>query len=86
MLPVCTLKLYFMKFHFTVYVAFFADKRLKMKLLIDTHVYALHYAEFYKMHRFAYLNIVHCVELPFLEGKLGRFLMLVFFNLIAFGK
>ena len=36
------------------------------------------------MHRFAYtplladLNIGHCVELTFLEGKLGKFLMLTF--------
>ena len=37
----------------TIYVTFFADKCLKMKLLID--IYALYYAESTKkMHRFSY--------------------------------
>ena len=30
------------------------------------------------MYSLADLNIGHCVELTFLEGKLGRFLMLTF--------
>ena len=53
-----------------------------MKLLID-NFYALYYADLKKPHRFVYIlssrsNIGHCVELAFLEGKLGRFLMLAF--------
>ena len=42
-------------------------------------MYALYYAElFFK--KCTDLNIGYCVELTFLEDKLGRFLMLAFFK------
>ena len=58
---------------------FFADKCLKMKLLIDI---CLYYAESKKMHRFAYIlgrskhRTLCRVDLPW--GRLGRFLILTF--------
>ena len=44
-------KFYLIYFSSTICVTFFADNCLKMKLLMK---YALYYAEFKKMHRFAY--------------------------------
>ena len=51
-------------------------------------MYALHYVEFQKNGQVfilsladRYLNVCHCIELTFLEGKLGRCLILTFLKL-----
>ena len=58
--------------------------------VIDRYIYALYYAEFLLknaqvcIYSLSDLNIGHCEELSFLEGKLGRFLKMKFFKNIAF--
>ena len=52
MLPIYTLKISPVSWNVvslaTIYLTFFADKCLTMKLMKDIHVYALHHAEFKK--------------------------------------
>ena len=75
-LPIYTIKISLILFNVVSYYIlckFFVDKCLKMRLLID--VYINYYAYLVCKYSLADLNKGHYVELTFLEGKWGRFLM-----------
>ena len=72
----------FIEFPPIIYVTFFADKMFKSEVIgryLHNVIQKKNAQISIYMYFLAYLNIGHCAELTFLDGKFGRFLILTFF-------